>query len=163
MSDDYYVSRLEREQHAVDLQKLYEHCTDYVQLEFGVASHPTAAEEDFAFNGIMIFGIYSRDAHLIGVIEMLRDYPKHEEWWIALLMLDPSMRGRGFGERICATTFDWIAREGGRAVWLGVLEPNERAQKFWKRIGFVEVERQPYVARNGHETVVILMKRVLSS
>ena len=27
----------------------------------------------------------------------------------------------------------------------------------------IERERQPYVARNGHETVVILMKRVLSS
>ena len=76
-----------------------------------------------------------------------------------LLMLDPSARGHGLGARVCRTTFDWIAQEGARAVWIGVQEKNERAHNFWSRLGFVDVERQPYVASNGYETTVVLMKK----
>jgi len=160
--DDYYVARLDRETHAAQLQSLYDRCSDYVEIAFGQSVHPTAAEEDFVFARNMIFGIYSRDGRLIGVLEMLRDYPKRDEWWIGLLMLDPAARGQGFGARICRTTFDWIAHEGGRAVWIGVLKGSERAYEFWKKIGFVDVESQPYVASNSYETTVVLMKKILS-
>jgi ribosomal protein S18 acetylase RimI-like enzyme len=157
--DDYYVARLNRDDHARDLQSLYDRCPDYVQLAFGEPARASAAEEDFAFQRNIVFGIYSRDAEMIGALELMRDYPKADEWWIGLLLLDPRARGAGLGERICRTTFDWIAGEGGRAVWLGVLKPNERAQKFWRNLGFVDVEWQPYVSANGHESMVLLMKR----
>jgi RimJ/RimL family protein N-acetyltransferase len=157
--DDYYVARLDREQHTRDLQLLYERCPDYLRTAFGESSRPTAAEEDFAHKGGNIFGIYSRDAELIGVLEFIRDYPKPDEWWIGLLMLDPRARGRGLGARVCRTTIDWMITEGARAVWLAVLAHNEAAHRFWTRLGFVEMERQPWVAANGHESVAILMKQ----
>jgi len=159
--DDYYVARLNRGEHTGDLQALYGRCPDYLRMAFGEPVRATAAEEDFALDRNMIYGIYSRDAELIGALEMLRDYPKPDEWWIGLLMLDPRARGHGLGERICRTTFDWIVREGGRAVWIAVLTHNEPAQRFWTRIGFEEMERQPYVEKNGFESMVILMKRKL--
>jgi len=163
LNDDYYVARLDRDTHVRDLQSLYDRCSDYVQLHFGVAAHPTAAEEDFAFGRNMIFGIYSRAGQLVGALEMMRDYPKPDEWWIGMLMLEPQARGQGFGERICKMTFDWIAREGARAVWLAALQGNERANKFWRKVGFVDVEWQPYIASNGYETYVVLMKRDMAS
>jgi hypothetical protein len=73
--DDYYVARLNRDDHVRDLQSLYDRCPDYVQLAFGEPAHASAAEEDFAFQRNMVFGIYSRDAELIGVLELMRDYP----------------------------------------------------------------------------------------
>lgn len=161
MIDDYYVARLDRETHLRDLQSLYDRCPEFVELTFGTSSHPTAAEEDFAFTRGVVSGIYSRDGHLIGALEWLRDYPKPDEWWIGLLMLEPRVRGHGLGARICHMTFDWIANEGGRAVWIAVLETNPGAQRFWKRMGFEYVETQPWVASNGFETVVSLMKKPL--
>ena len=159
MIDDYYVARLDRETHVRDLQSLYDRCSDFVELMFGQSSHAGAAEEDFAFGRNLVHGVYSRDGHLIGALQMMRDYPKPDEWWIGLLLLDPKVRGHGLGSRICRTTFDWIANEGGRAVWIAVLEHNARAREFWKRLGFVDMETQPYVSSNGYETSVVLMKR----
>jgi len=161
--DDYYVARLNRDEHAGELQALYERCPDYLRMAFGEPVRATAAEEDFALSRNMIYGIYSRDAEMIGALEMLRDYPKPDQWWIGLLMLDPRARGRGLGPRVCNTTCDWIATEGGSAVWIAVLVQNEAAQRFWKRMGFEEMERQPYVEKNGFESVVILMRRGLRS
>ena len=159
MTDDYYVAQLDRESHVRDLQSLYDRCPDFVELVFGQPTHATAAEEDLAFGRNMVYGIYSRDARLIGALEMLRDYPKPNEWWIGLRMLDPNARGHRLGASVCRTTFDWIAQEGARAVWIGVQEKNERAHNFWSRLGFLDVERQPYVASNGYETTVVLMKK----
>ncbi len=159
MTDDYYVTRMDRELHARDLQSLYERCSDYHEVEFGEPTRPSAAEDDFAFKNNEIYGIYSQRSELIGALELIRNYPKPDEWWIGLLMLDPRARSRGLGERVCRSTFEWAGREGGRAVWIAVQERNERAQRFWKRMGFVEMERQPYVAANGHQSRVILMKR----
>lgn len=159
MIDDYYLAQLDREKHLRDLQSLYDRCSDFVQMAFGTPSHQSAAEEDFAFSRNMVYGIYSREGHLIGALELLRDYPKPDEWWIGLLMLDPAARGQGLGERVCRATLDRIANEGGRVVWLAVLVHNERAHKFWTRMGFVETERQQWVAGNGYESTVVLMKQ----
>jgi GNAT superfamily N-acetyltransferase len=161
--DDYYLAKLDRETHARDLQSLYDCCAEFVQIEWGTPSNPHAADEDFAYRGLMIYGIYSRQSELIGVLEMLRDYPNPQEWWLALLMLDPRVRNRGLGARVCASTLDWIAQEGGRAVWLGAQETNVDAQRFWSRMGFVEKERQRYVASNGHESRIVLMKKEVAS
>ena len=158
MTDDFYVSRLDPKLHVADFQALYERCSDYHQLEFGVPTLPTAAADDLAYPNGENYGIYSQRSELIGALELLRNHPKPDEWWIGLLMFDPRARGRGLGTRVCKSTFEWIAREGGRAVWLAVLEHNERAQRFWKSVGFVEKERQDYVSRNGHQSRVILMK-----
>jgi len=157
--DDYYLAKLDRETHLRDLQSLYDRCSEFVQIEWGVPSHPDAAEQDFAYRGLLIYGIYSRQSELIGVLELIRDYPKPEEWWLALLMLDPAARNHGLGARVCESTVDWIAQEGGRAVWLGAQETNGNAQRFWSRMGFVEKEMQPYVASNGHESRIVLMRR----
>jgi len=159
LTDDYYVAQLDRETHVRDLQALYDRCPEFVQIEWGSPSNPEAAEQDFKYRGLLIYGIYSRQSELIGVLEMLRDYPKPEEWWLALLMFDARARNRGLGARVCASTLEWIAQQGGRAVWLGAQENNLDAQRFWSRMGFVEKERQPYVASNGHESRIVLMKR----
>ena len=163
MIDDYYVARLDRELHVRDLQSLYDRCSDFVELHYGKSSHPSAAEEDFAYARSLVHGIYSRDGRFIGALEMMRDYPKPDEWWIGLLMLDPKVRGHGLGTRVCRTTFGWLASEGARAVWIAVQTNNPRARAFWNRIGFAEKETQPYVASNGYETTVVLMKKELGA
>jgi hypothetical protein len=54
--DDYYLARLNRDDHARELQSLYDRCPDYVQIAFGEPARVSAAEEDFAFQRNMVFG-----------------------------------------------------------------------------------------------------------
>jgi hypothetical protein len=53
------------------------------------------------------------------------------------------------GERVHRAIEEWIAAQSGTALWGAVLVQNEAAQRFWFRLGYVERERQPWVAPNG--------------
>src|SRR6185436_3510729 len=95
---------------------------------------------------------------LIAFAQLSRDFPKPSEWWLGLLVLDPAVRGRGLGARIHQEIVDWIAVQSGTALWLAVQTENEAGERFWRRMGFEERERQPYASpRTGHQSSVILM------
>lgn len=84
------------------------------------------------------FGLW-RDGQLLGILAMLFGYREEKDWWIGLLMLDPSLRGQGIGHAAVEEAVR-LARESNvaKAMWLVVAFDNTRAQKFWQREGFVE-------------------------
>jgi hypothetical protein len=52
---------------------------------------------------------------------------------------------------------EWIAEQGGATLWLGVLEQKVDALSFWRRLGYIERERQPCTAPTGFQSTVVLM------
>jgi len=59
------------------------------------------------------------------------------EGWLDQLYLDPEWRGRGLGDRLVA-----LAKERRpRSLQLWTFQVNEPARRFYRRHGFVEVER----------------------
>ena len=47
-----------------------------------------------------------------------------------------AFQGRKFGDQLIARTFDLGREAGMEYVWLGVWEKNEKAQRFYERMGF---------------------------
>jgi GNAT superfamily N-acetyltransferase len=165
--DGYEVKRLGSSDEA-DLQDLHERCSDYYHLIEGGPTRPTSAREDLAelppgkeLADKFYFGIYATDRHLVGALEMARDLPFPGEWWLALLLLDPRMRGRGLGARLLEAVNQWVRRQGGSAISLAVLEQNTRAERFWREHGFIEEKRSPFTAATGLQSRAIIMRRVL--
>ena len=91
-------------------------------------------------------------------MSLLRGYPKPDQWWIALFVVDPAQRGRDVGRRICEATFRWI---GEGTIVLAVDEANPRGERFWQSLGFVETGRRDYTAPTGSKRRVIIMRRPL--
>lgn len=84
------------------------------------------------------FGFF-REGQLLGIMGMLCGYREEKDWWIGLLLLDPSLRGEGIGHAAVEEAMRWArASNVARAMWLVVAFDNTRAQKFWQREGFVE-------------------------
>jgi GNAT superfamily N-acetyltransferase len=165
--DGYDVKRLGSSDEA-DLQDLHERCSDYYQLIEGGPTRPTSAREDLAelppgkeLADKFYFGIYATARRLVGALEMARDLPSPGEWWLALLLLDPRMRGRGLGARLLEAVNQWVRRQGGSAVSLAVLEQNTRAERFWREHGFIEEKRSPFTAATGLQSRAIIMRRVM--
>ena len=162
------VQRIHRNDESAmrDLQSLLERCSDYYELHEGEPPGASAATDEFdlpeRFSSyeVVILGYRNRD-NLIAEMSLLRDYPTPGEWWMALFVVDPAMRGRGLGARICEGTFAWLKSLGGTTMVLAADEENPRGQKFWQSLGFVETGRRDTTAATGMHRRVIIMRRLL--
>lgn len=166
--DGYTVARLGLAD-APAVQVLYEQCSDYHALEEGIPTRPGAAEHLLTAlppgkqaADKYVLGIHDRAGGLVGVLDLIRDCPSPGEWWLGLLMLHPAVRASGLGGRIYRSAVRSIGGQGGTAVYLGVLEHNAAAERFWRRMGFQELRRERYTSAVGHASRVIVMRHRLA-
>jgi GNAT superfamily N-acetyltransferase len=151
-----------------DLQDLLERASDYELLISGEPPSPWAAQELLddcppgkALEDKFALGIIDGSATLIGVLDVVRDYPEPGVWWIGLLLLDPGKRRRGLGQVIYHSFEQWAAQSGAIQIGLGVVEKNVHATRFWNRLGFVILERKSQHL-GGEDQVVLRMRRKIS-
>ena len=166
--EGFRAEELTLERDRDELQELLERCADYFVMAEGRPPSKEAAEAEFttvpaghSAKNIVVIGI-RREARLIGVVVLLRDYPKPHEWWLGFLVIEPAERSRGLGGRVMNGVFDWLRAQNARVLHLAVLEQNTAGERFWRRMGFVETTRQQFVPVKGFESVAIVMKRVVS-
>jgi GNAT superfamily N-acetyltransferase len=58
------------------------------------------------------------------------------------LFVDPAHEGRGIGRRLHDVMIEWLFASGVNPIWLST-EPNTRAERFYRRAGWVQVGIQP--------------------
>ncbi len=128
---------------APELQAFHEECRDYLEL---ITGEPPGRDEAARLlrdlppgkgpDDKFVIGLFDAPGHLVGVLDVVRDYPRSRDWYLSLLLFGPSSRGRGLGERVYRRLEEWVRAEGGAALHLIVQEQNPRAIEFWKRMGF---------------------------
>lgn len=150
---------------AANLERLYERCHDYIQLAYSVPPTPTQGMDDLLdvpegkeLKDKLFVGAFSTSGELIAVLDLVRDYPREDVWFIGLLMIDPDHRHRGLGERIYRSVEAWIRTTGAERISLCVLEQNDAAYRFWIRMGFAETERTRVCLGELESTGAILQK-----
>ncbi len=183
-----YFGRLLEPEDGRALQALLERCADYFELTCGVPPGPAEAQSTFTvlpegkgYDDKFLIGIFkgsgqggsgqndSSHKHsgekgcgeLVGVLDVIRDHPHPAEWCLGLMLLDPCERGRGLGEHLYQAFECWVAEQGGCSVRLGVVEQNERAHRFWLRMGFEPISRKPAQKFGVRESTVIVMRHML--
>lgn len=147
------------------VQVFLERCTDYVELVSGLAPSSATTHDLYivlpegkGYEDKFLIGLFTADNELIGVLDAIRDYPQAKEWYLGLLLLEPEQRGHSLGEQVYHAFERWIAQQGAEAVRLTVAEQNERAYRFWQRLGFHEIERQPPQMYGAKESIFIVMR-----
>lgn len=151
-----------------ELQAFYGHCADYFELITGQPPGPNEAAELLQSlprgktqEDKFVIGLFDAPGHLIGVLDVIRGYPKPAEWYLGLLMLAPTWRGRKLGERVYHRLEEWVRACGGAAIHLIVQEQNPGALRFWRRMGF-EVKGMGKQQLETRENVYLRMTRELS-
>lgn len=150
------------------IQEIYEKCLDYMLLVDGHPADPDGVEADFlsvppgkSLDDKFVFGIVSQQKGTIGLLDTLRAYPDPTTWWIGVLLFVPESRSQGLGEKVVEGFVEFTRAHGAQAMMLGVVEENQRAGKFWTRMGF-ELVRQTEPRRFGNKIhTVRVMRRVL--
>ena len=163
-----YLTRVINEKQAIELQGLLEKCSDYCLLVDGYAPRPSAASdmiterpEGKAVEDKLLVGIYSQEKEMIGVLDAIRNYPRADDWWIGLMLIDPIHRNQGLGKKVIQSFKDWAKQRGVKWIFLGVVEVNEKARIFWQSVGFKEIMRQPPREFGILRHVVISMRHEL--
>jgi ribosomal protein S18 acetylase RimI-like enzyme len=149
------------------LQGLLEDCQDYNLLSDGQPTQPQAARDLMtdtppgrSVEDKLVFGIWDQQ-FLVGVIDLLKDYPQVGNWWIGLLLLSPSNRQSKLGQ----ATLDWIEslcqNHDIGLIQLGVFAENIAGLSFWQKVGFREVSRKEgYASGLKSHTVIVMEKPV---
>ena len=151
-----------------ELQAFYERCRDYFELVTGQPPSPTEARELLAavpkgktLEDKFVLGLFDAPGHLVGVLDVIRDFPHPREWYLGLLLFEPTLRGQKLGDRVYHRLEDWVRAQGGLAIHLAVEEVNPGALRFWERMGF-EVRGMGKRLLAGRESPFIRMTRELA-
>jgi ribosomal protein S18 acetylase RimI-like enzyme len=151
-----------------ELQELYDGCHAYFELVTGAPPGPDEAgallktvPRGKSADDKFVIGFFDAPGHLVGVLDVIRDYPRAGEWYMGLLLFGPSSRGRGLGERVYRRLEEWVRAEGGRALHLIVQQSNPGALRFWERMGF-EVTGMGKQVLRGKELPFLKMTRTIA-
>jgi GNAT superfamily N-acetyltransferase len=79
------------------------------------------------------------DPEAVGVVALLRDWPRPATWLIGLLLLEPAARGRGLGRRVVAELEARARAAGADRLRIAVIPGNDPALAFWQGLGFTPV------------------------
>jgi GNAT superfamily N-acetyltransferase len=146
------------------LQSLLEACADYCILIDGHPPSSTSAinlltdrPEGKSLDDIVLVGIYTQENEMVSLLDALRDYPGEGDMWIGLLLVHPGHRDKGLGTMIVRAFEDWALAQGVEQIFLGVVEANDKALKFWQSVGFQVTGRQPPRKFDNLTHVVITM------
>jgi len=153
----------------VRLQHLLERCSDYYELHEGWPTPTDAGEYELtaavagrAHEDLFVFAVQDGGGALHAMIQLLRNYPQQDVWWIGLLVVAPEMRGRGIGSLLLRHASETAAAHGATSIRLAVSVHNPRGASFWAAAEFHSVgEPQIARARSGHLDTVQIMSSLL--
>jgi ribosomal protein S18 acetylase RimI-like enzyme len=152
-----------------EVQAFYDDCRDYFELVTGQPPSRTEARELLTVaprgksrEDKFVIGLFDAPGHLVGVLDVIRDFPREREWYLGLLMFEPTLRGKKLGDRVYHRLEAWIAAQGGTAIHLVVDEVNPGALRFWERMGFT-VQGMGKRILKGRERPFLQMTRALTA
>jgi len=155
------------------LQAFYEANPGYWLLVHGEPPRPDEALSDFdtqppddmrwsALHDWVIRDTAS--ARIAGEVGVAVDLPAPGVMHLGFFIVEDARQGTGFAQAVYRCYEEWAITRGTRWLRLGVVEPNQRAHRFWQRLGYREVRRRNDVriGRCSH-TLIVMVKPVGSN
>lgn len=125
------------------VRKLCEKCSDYYLLHDGVL--PSKEDIDGIFTILppnknnedkFVLGIYKSDYELVGIVDIVKDFPSGGEWILGLMLIEPDERGNGLGKIVHEALTKWAIKSRAKSFRVGVIEDNYKGIKFWSDLGY---------------------------
>ncbi len=128
------------------VDQLCKECEDYFLLHDGCLHTKKNLEEIFTSlppnkqpQDKFVLGIFYKD-QLIGIIDLVRDFPTIGQWIIGLFLLKEKERGKGIGKLIHSTLSEIVLNLNGKSLRIGVSKENVNGLKFWGNLGYKKIK-----------------------
>lgn len=141
------------------MQNVLERSTDYYELVVGHPPGPAEANSIFAvlpegvdnYENKLLLAISGHDESMLGIADVIRNWPSSGSWIIGLLVLVPEARNEGKGAAAVRQIEDQALQEGATSMRVAVYRANKRALSFWARNGY-----RPSEDATGADPAVLL-------
>lgn len=108
-------------------------CSGYYILHDGVLPSTEKVKEIFtvlppdkSYEDKFVLGIFKNSNNLIGIIDVVKNFPVDGQWIIGLLIIDPKERGNGLGKKVHEALAEWAVKLGAKSFRIGVIADNHR-------------------------------------
>ena len=152
------------------LQRFFDANPRYFEIVQGEPAWPDAAQRELT-EGVpahmshgrhWILGWRQDDGEpgdLAAVANVVRDLVAPGVWHLGLFVVDAARHGSGDAQAIYDGIEAWARAGGAQWLRLGVVEGNERAERFWTRQGYVQTRvREGMPMGNATKTVRVKLK-----
>jgi GNAT superfamily N-acetyltransferase len=150
------------------LQELLEACRE--DLRLAVGGEPDAEEAralllerpaGLAPDQRLVLGLYDEAGRLIAALDAYRDFPDPGTWFLALILVHPTMRGRSIATGLLARLERFAAGEGALEIHSVAPGHNPAIRQFMRRCGFVPA-REVDLSVESRTVRGLLLVRALS-
>lgn len=149
LSNGYKIKTITKDNNFYEVFKLCERCSDYYLLHDGTYPVKEDAEEIFTslppnntYDDKFVLGVFEMDNRLIGLAEIVKNYPVIDSWIIGLLFIDPDERGSGLGREVHKVIRALAVKSGVRLLRLCAVEENIKGVNFWSSLGYKTIKQE---------------------
>lgn len=153
------------EQEMEEAFEIYQSNTSYFQI----VSKKTPTMEDVKNDKVSVpegvslqhleYGLYSDGAKNIGLIHLLKNYPENGTVYIGLFLIHGTYHHKGYGKQLMEQIEKSMVKSGYKKIRLGVVEENKAVMKFWKMLGFLEIEIVSGTSGSGDDWKIHVMEK----
>jgi GNAT superfamily N-acetyltransferase len=132
------------------LQEFLEANPAYYIAVTGSPARANEAREEFeftlpaewAFEKKWVLVFRRGDGAIVGMAGLISNLFAEGVWHIGMFIVATSLHGSGAAHALYQRLESWMRARGARWIRLGVVEGNGRAERFWEKMGYVEVRRR---------------------
>jgi GNAT superfamily N-acetyltransferase len=159
-----------REEDLPRLQSFFEANPEYHLIVEGEPPGPAAARTlwdarpptEWPYREKLILLLADDMGDVVGVADVIVDLFAPGVWHVGLFIVATWLHGTGTARAIYEKLEAWMAAGGARWSRLGVVIGNARAERFWEKLGYVDVYRRTSVRMGRSDNVVRAMMKPLA-
>ena len=106
------------------------------------------------FDKQYMIGFIDDAGSLVGIASILSNFLAERVWHVGLFMVATSLHGTGKASAMYQHLQEWMRVNGAQSIRLGAVVGNQKAERFWQKLGYTEVRRRDGV-QTGKSTSTI--------
>ena len=115
--------------------------------------------DNFTYTRRWLLAFDDASGTMIGVADVVADLLAARVWHVGLFIVATARHGDGTAHALYAALEAWMRARGAAWIRLGVVTGNTRAERFWRRWGYVETRVREDIAMGERvNTVRVLVK-----
>lgn len=115
------------------------------------------------FSKKWLIGYADAQDRLVAIADVVADLLAPGVWHIGLFIVATDRHGSGDAQALYRGLEEWAVAHGARWVRLGVVEGNQRAERFWQARGYVQTRTRAGIIMGPRVNAVRLMVKPLGS
>jgi GNAT superfamily N-acetyltransferase len=152
------------------VQRFFEASPEYFWIVNGEGPRPDEARSEFAdlppagmpYRKMSSLGFHDGAGTLIGFATIVADFIVDHVWHVGLFIVATSLHGSGVAASLYALLERWMVGAGAQWLRLGVVQGSARAERFWKRCGYVQVRERGPVTMGKKSNLLRVMTKPLA-